>query len=624
MRYLVTSALPYINGIKHLGNLVGSMLPADVYSRFLRQEGEEVLFICGTDEHGTPAELAALEEGITVAEYCQRQYELQADVYQRFGLSFDHFGRTSSPEHRELTQHFYQQLEAQGFIEEREISQMYSLTDERFLPDRYVEGTCPKCGYTKARGDQCENCTSVLNPTDLLEPRSAISGSTDLEIRQSKHLFLRLDKLSAAVEAWVEDQTDWPPLTKSIARKWLKEGLQSRGITRDLQWGVPVPRAGFEHKVFYVWFDAPIGYLSITKAWAAQAEGRDWLSWWQPEAGGKDGRRPGLLQRARRLMRDWLSWWQPEAGGKDGRRPGLLQRARRLGRDWLSWWQPEAGEVRYVQFMAKDNLPFHTILWPATILGTREPWKLADYIKGFNWLNYYGGKFSTSSKRGVFLDQALEILPADYWRYALIANAPESSDSAFTWEQFQVKVNKDLADNLGNFVNRILKFAASRFDSQIPAGGEPGPAEQQLEATCREKLEAIATHLRGMEFRKAADTLNALWTVGNQYIDERAPWALFKTDRDQAALVIRTCIHLIRIYAIAARPFLPFTAETLSAALRLSPAEQSSCFAEAVDFTALEPGRPFDVPPPLFQKLDDDRLAALRTQFGGEAAQSLA
>ncbi len=566
MRYLVTSALPYINGIKHLGNLVGSMLPADVYSRFLRQEGEEVLFICGTDEHGTPAELAALEEGITVAEYCQRQYELQADVYQRFGLSFDHFGRTSSPEHRELTQHFYQQLEAQGFIEEREISQMYSLTDERFLPDRYVEGTCPKCGYTKARGDQCENCTSVLNPTDLIEPRSAISGSTDLEIRQSKHLFLRLDKLSAAVEAWVEDQTDWPPLTKSIARKWLKEGLQSRGITRDLQWGVPVPRAGFEHKVFYVWFDAPIGYLSITKAWAAQAEGRD----------------------------------------------------------WLSWWQPAAGEVRYVQFMAKDNLPFHTILWPATILGTREPWKLADYIKGFNWLNYYGGKFSTSSKRGVFLDQALEILPADYWRYALMANAPESSDSAFTWEQFQVKVNKDLADNLGNFVNRILKFAASRFDSQIPAGGEPGPAEQQLEATCREKLEAIATHLRGMEFRKAADTLNALWTVGNQYIDERAPWALFKTDRDQAALVIRTCIHLIRIYAIAARPFLPFTAETLSAALRLSPAEQSSCFAEAVDFTALEPGRPFDVPPPLFQKLDDDRLAALRAQFGGEAAQSLA
>jgi len=562
MRYLVTSALPYINGIKHLGNLVGSMLPADVYSRFLRQEGEEVLFICGTDEHGTPAELAALEEGITVADYCQRQYDLQRDVYERFGLSFDYFGRTSSPEHHELTQHFYQQLAANGFIEECEISQIYSLADERFLPDRYVEGTCPKCGYTKARGDQCENCTSVLSPTDLLEPRSAISGSTNLEVRQSKHLFLRLDKLSSEVETWVEQQQDWPTLTQSIARKWLKEGLQSRGITRDLKWGVPVPREGFESKVFYVWFDAPIGYLSITKAWAKQE----------------------------------------------------------AGRDWLSWWQPPAGEVCYVQFMAKDNLPFHTIMWPATILGTREPWKMADYIKGFNWLNYYGGKFSTSSKRGVFLDQALEILPADYWRYALMASAPESSDSAFTWEQFQVKINKDLADNLGNFVNRILKFAASRFDGKIPAGGEPGPAEEQLAATCREKLGAIADLLRHTEFRKATDTLNSLWTAGNQYIDERAPWALFKTDREQAALVIRTCIHLIRIYAIAASPFLPFTAETLFAALHLSPAERRSRFAEAVDFACLEPGRPFDVPPPLFQKLDDDRLAELRQQFGGEAS----
>lgn len=559
MRYLVTSALPYINGIKHLGNLVGSMLPADVYSRFLRQEGEEVLFICGTDEHGTPAELAALAEGIDVAVYCQRQYELQADVYRQFGLSFDHFGRTSAPEHYELTQHFYQSLDANGFIEEREISQMYSLTDARFLPDRYVEGTCPKCGYGKARGDQCENCTSVLNPTDLLEPRSAISGSTDLEVRQSKHLFLRLDKLSPEVEAWVEKQQDWPNLTKSIARKWLKEGLQSRGITRDLKWGVPVPRAGFEGKVFYVWFDAPIGYLSITKAWAAQAEGRD----------------------------------------------------------WLSWWQPSAGEVRYTQFMAKDNLPFHTIMWPATILGTREPWQSADYIKGFNWLNYYGGKFSTSSQRGVFLDQALATLPADYWRYALMANAPESSDSAFTWEQFQVKVNKDLADNLGNFVNRILKFARSRFDGQIPAGGEPGPAEQQLAAACEEKLAAIADHLHNMEFRKAADTLNALWTVGNQYIDERAPWALFKTDREQAALVIRTSIHLIRIYAIAASPFIPFTAKTLCDALKLSAAERDCRFAAAVDFTCLEPGRAFEVPPPLFQKLDDDQLAELRSQFGG-------
>ncbi|NJL85183.1 MAG: methionine--tRNA ligase [Leptolyngbyaceae cyanobacterium SM1_1_3] len=560
MRYLITSALPYINGIKHLGNLVGSMLPADVYARFLRQQGQDVLYICGTDEHGTPAELAALEENLDVATYCKRQYERQADVYKRFGLSFDYFGRTSSAANHELTQQFYHQLDQNGFIEEQEISQIYSLEDNRFLPDRYVVGTCPKCGYENARGDQCENCTSVLSPTDLLDPRSAISGSTNLEVRTSKHLFLRLDQLSDEVRTWVEQQNNWPTLTKSIAMKWLNEGLQSRGITRDLSWGVPVPRAGFEDKVFYVWFDAPIGYVAATKAWAEQSEQRSWLDWWQ-----------------------------------------------------------NASDVHYVQFMAKDNLPFHTIMWPAMILGTQEPWKLADYIKGFNWLNYYGGKFSTSSKRGVFLDQALDVLPADYWRYTLMASAPESADSAFTWEQLQLKVNKELADNLGNFINRILKFASARFQGTVPAGGEPTEAEHQLEVTCRELMAKIAGHLQAMEFRKATEALNALWTAGNQYIDTRAPWALFKEDKDEAALVIRTCINLIRIYAIAAMPFIPFTAQTICDALKLSAAERTSSFEAAVDFSVMQPERSFDVPPPLFQKLDDDRIEALKAQFGGKS-----
>lgn len=559
MRHLITSALPYINGIKHLGNLVGSMLPADVYARFLRQQGETVLYICGTDEHGTPAELAALEAELEVSAYCQRQYERQRDVYQRFGLSFDYFGRTSSPENHELTQQVFQDLDANGFIEEREVSLMYSLDDERFLPDRYVVGTCPKCGYTAARGDQCENCTSVLNPVDLIEPRSAVSGSTNLEVRSSKHLFLRLDNLSDEVRAWVETHPNWPVLTKSIAMKWLNEGLQSRGITRDLKWGVPVPKAGFEDKVFYVWFDAPIGYLAATKAWANQDDSRDWLSWWQP-----------------------------------------------------------ADEVRYVQFMAKDNLPFHTIMWPAMVLGTRQPWQQADYIKGFNWLNYYGGKFSTSSKRGVFLDQALELLPADYWRYMLMASAPESSDSTFTWEQLQLKVNKDLADNLGNFVNRILKFANSRFKGEVPAGGSAGEAEAQLEADCTAAIATLEQHLTAMEFRKAAEALCALWTLGNQYIDVQAPWALFKTDKERAAVVIRTCINLIRVYAIAAAPFIPATAEVLFDALGVDPADRATPYAKAVDFAAIPAGQPFHVPPPLFQKIDDDQLAEWKAQFGGE------
>ncbi len=558
MRYLITSALPYINGIKHLGNLVGSMLPADVYARFLRQEGEEVLYICGTDEHGTPAEIAALEEGLDVADFCKRQYERQAEVYQKFSLSFDYFGRTSSQAQRELTQDFYRSLDQHGFIEEREISQVYSITDERFLPDRYVEGTCPNCGYEKARGDQCENCTKMLNPTDLINPRSAVSGSTDVEVRTSRHLFLRLDQLSDEVRSWVESQQDWPSLTKSIAKKWLDEGLQSRGITRDLKWGVPVPKAGFEDKVFYVWFDAPIGYVSATKSWGDEA-----------------------------------------------------------GKDWKSWWY-NAEDVRYTQFMAKDNLPFHTIMWPATILGTREPWKMADYIKGFNWLNYYGGKFSTSSKRGVFLDQALEIAPADYWRYMLMASAPESSDSAFTWEQFQTKVNKELADNFGNFINRILKFTASRFGNELPAGGEPGEAEAELEGRCKALVEELRSHLKHMEFRKATETLNALWSAGNQYIDVRAPWTLFKQDKDQAAVVIRTCVNLIRLYAVASAPFIPNTAEQLFEALQLTDAERYSTVAAATDLTILQAGRAFEVPPVLIQKIDDDRVAELKAQYGGD------
>ena len=558
MRFLITSALPYINGVKHLGNLVGSMLPADVYARFLRREGADVLFVCGTDEHGTPAELAALDAGLDVATYCRIQHERQAEIYRRFGLSFDHFGRTSSPSNHELTQHFYRRLYANDFISERETSQIYSLDDARFLPDRYVIGICPRCKYPGARGDQCENCTSVLEPTELVEPRSAISGSARLEVRKSKHLFLSLSKLSDEVRAWVNAHPDWPALTKSIALKWLNEGLQDRGITRDLSWGVPVPRDGFEEKVFYVWFDAPIGYIAASVEWAQQ---------------------------------------QP------------------ADRDWKTWWFG-AEEVRHVQFMAKDNLPFHTVMFPAMLLGTREPWKMADYIKGFHWLTYYGGKFSTSEGRGVFSDKALEILPPDYWRYALLAMVPESSDSAFTWELLQAKINSDLADNLGNFVNRTLKFAATQFGEFIPEGGRQGERERKLQSECARSVDLIATHLRKVEFRKAVDTLRGLWSVGNLYIYEQAPWKLIKQDREAAAQVTRMCINLLGLYAVVSEPFIPFTSATLFDALGMSQMERDRTFKAALDLNALEPGRPFTIPAVLFRKIESVEVTELREKFG--------
>ena len=281
-KYLITSALPYINGIKHLGNLVGSMLPADVYARFLRQKGEEVLYICATDEHGTPAELAALEKNQDVETFCTEQHEVQKDIYSRFHLSFDHFGRSSSAQNTELTQHFCKKLMENGFVEERTIKQVYSVDDGRFLPDRYIVGTCPLCGYEAARGDQCENCTRVLDPTDLINPRSAVSGSSNLEIKDSKHLFLKLPALESRLSAFIDEhEAEWPLVVTSIARKWLKEGLRERCITRDLKWGIPVPVEGFEGKVFYVWFDAPIEYIGSTAEWAEKdPENRDWKSWW--------------------------------------------------------------------------------------------------------------------------------------------------------------------------------------------------------------------------------------------------------------------------------------------------------------------------------------------------------
>ncbi|TMB92255.1 MAG: methionine--tRNA ligase, partial [Chloroflexi bacterium] len=375
-RVLITSALPYINGVKHLGNLVGSMLPADVYARYMRQRGHDVLFMCATDEHGTPAELAAAEAGLEVAEYCTREHRIQADLGARFGLSWDHFGRSSSPQNAELTRHFAERLRDNDMLDERITDQVYSLDDGRFLPDRYIIGTCPVCDYDRARGDQCENCATLLEPAQLINPRSAISGSTNLEVRPTKHLFIRQSRMADRVRAWIDSKRDWPVLVTSIARNWLNVGLEDRSITRDLKWGIPVGWPGYEDKVFYVWFDAPIEYLGATKEWADL----------DPQ------------------QRDWRSWWD------------------------------SAGDVRYVQFLGKDNIPFHSINFPITIMGSGEPWKLVDYIKGFNYLTYYGGKFSTSQQRGVFMDAAIDLLPADFWRYTLLANAPESDDSEFTWD----------------------------------------------------------------------------------------------------------------------------------------------------------------------------------------------
>ncbi|RKF16376.1 methionine--tRNA ligase [Roseovarius spongiae] len=567
-RHLITSAIPYINGIKHLGNLVGSQLPADLYARYLRARGHEVLFLCATDEHGTPAELAAKKAGKPVAEYCAEMWGVQKRLSDGFRLSFDHFGRSSSPQNHALTQHFAGRLDEAGLIAEVVEKQVYSIADGRFLPDRYIEGTCPNCGYDKARGDQCENCTKQLDPTDLIDPRSAISGSTDLEERETKHLYLRQSNMRGALNDWIDSKTDWPVLTTSIAKKWLNdgEGLRDRGITRDLDWGIPVKRGtedwpGMEGKVFYVWFDAPIEYIACAGEWA-EAHGL-------PDA-------------------KWERWWRTDKGAHD---------------------------VRYTQFMGKDNVPFHTLSFPATILGSGERWKLVDYIKSFNYLNYDGGQFSTSQGRGVFMDQALDILPADYWRWWLLSHAPESSDAEFTWENFQGDVNKDLADVLGNFVSRVTKFCRSKFGERVPAEGAPGTEEEALTRSLTTRIRAYEGHMEAMEIRKAAAELRGIWVAGNEYLQSVAPWATFKEDPDRAAMQIRLALNLIRVYAVLSAPFIPDAAQAMLAGMQTENDGWPEDVPTALE--ALRPDHAFTVPEVLFAKISDEQREEWQTRFAG-------
>ncbi|WP_426039532.1 methionine--tRNA ligase [Brevundimonas sp. DC300-4] len=563
-RILITSALPYINGIKHLGNLAGSMLPADVFARFKRAQGHETLYICATDEHGTPAELAAGAAGQDVQTYCDEQHEIQKAAGAAFGLSYDWFGRSSREPNRRLTQHFAKVLEENGLIEERVDRMIYSIDDARFLPDRYVEGTCPHCGHVGARGDQCDNCGRLLDPTDLIAPYSSVSGSTNLEVRDTRHLYLLQTKIEGQIRAWIESKTDWQTLARSIALKHLDEGLIDRGITRDLKWGVPVvgpdggSRPGMEGKVFYVWFDAPIEYIGATEEWAA-ANGTTWRDWWRLDEGADD--------------------------------------------------------VRYVQFMGKDNVAFHTVSFPATILGSGEPWKTVDTLKAFNWLNWYGGKFSTSQKRGVFMDQALEILPADYWRWHLTAYGPEGSDAAFTWEQFQSTTNKDLADVLGNFVNRIVKFAESKFDGVVPEGGEPGPLEAKLDADIRAGIAEATEAFEAQEFRKACQALRAVWVLGNEYLQEAAPWTAFKTDVDRAAVGVRTGLNLVALFARIAAPVMPFSAGKIAAAVGETDLSWPATNAALLD--QLPRGQTVAAAEVLFRKIEDVQIVEWSERFGG-------
>lgn len=543
--------MPYVNGIKHLGNLIGSILPSDIYARYLRQSGQEVLFVCGTDDYGSPSEIAAQALGMETEEYCGQMYKTQSALYEQLGISFDYFGNTSTEEHTRVVQEAFLKLDEAGCIVEKPVSQFYSEVDSRYLSDRYIEGTCPKCFYEHARGDQCDGCGTLLNPEELIDPKSVLSGDADLKLVTQNHLFLKLDSVLEPLSEWLSE-TKWDATTQGVIKKWLTEGVEDRCITRNQKWGVPVPKDGYEDLVFYVWFDAPYGYVSISEVWA-----------------------------------------------------------RLNDKKWKDWWTGE--DVRYTQFMGKDNLPFHTIFWPGVLIALGQPINLVSDIKSFNWLFYDNGKFSTSQKRGVFLDTALELYPVDYWRYFLVARAPESADSNFSFEEMAAVINSELANNLGNFSNRVLKLATRLFakgsNFEISADSLPADLNQEL----REQVERLADAFDSMEYRKINAELRDTWGIGNRYISNEKPWGL---DDDAAGEVIRNCLYLLAISGAVARPVIPHAAKKILELVGVEEAETQSRFDELLSNTLQFSYTPAPKAK-LFKKISEEEVAALVERFGG-------
>jgi methionyl-tRNA synthetase len=462
-KILITSALPYVNNIPHLGNIIGCVLSADVFARYCRLRDYDAIYICGTDEYGTATEIKALEEKVTPQDICNKYYKIHKDIYEWFGIKFDYFGRTSTPEHTEITQDIILKLHKNGYVKEGEIEQLYDEKAGMFLADRYIEGTCPYCGYDKARGDQCEKCGKLLHPTELGDPVSKISGTKPV-LKKSKHLFIDLPELQDRMEKWVDERSKegfWSVNATSIAKSWLSEGLRKRDITRDLKWGVKIPVKGYEDKVTYVWFEAPIGYISITANYTDE----------------------------------WEKWWK----------------------------NPD--EVLLYQFMGKDNVPFHTIIFPATLMGTKEPWTLLYHINTTDYLNYEGGKFSKSRGIGIFGDGAMESgIPADVWRYYLLANRPERADTNFTWEDFQEKTNSELIANLGNLVNRTLVFIKNNFNGKIPEAKNLTDDDEKFLEMQKDVIAKIEKELDNVSIREGLHIVVGNFAKNaNKYFQDNEP-----------------------------------------------------------------------------------------------------
>ncbi|MDI6721123.1 MAG: methionine--tRNA ligase [Candidatus Aenigmarchaeota archaeon] len=501
-RVTITAALPYVNGVKHLGNLVGSFLPADVFHRFLDMFGVDNIFICGTDDHGTAIEIAAAEEGLSPKEYVAKYYKIQKDIYEKWNFSFTHFGQTSDSTNHEITQDLFLSAHKNGFVEKGRIIIPYCENCRRSLPDRYILGTCPECGYEHARGDQCEKCGKVLDPADLKNPVCNICKKSAITLKDQEHLFLSLTVLEERLRKWIETK-DWPANTKNFSLGWIKEGLKPRCITRSIEWGIKVPLKGYEHLVFYVWFDAPIGYISITK----------------------QAFREGKIKR------------------------------------WKEYWT----DSDIYHFIGKDNIPFHTIFWPGILMAAENKtsidghgnFLLPHWVQGYEYLNWGGQKFSTSKGIGLFSDEALKLFPADYWRFYLVSILPDTRDSNFEWEDFESRINNELIANYGNLFYRITHFIEKNYGGKLPFASA-GETEKQLEWHLKRTLTEVENCLIKIDLRGALKCILSLSAELNKYFQEKKPWEAQEEDVKRA---LYTSANVLRSISIMLWPYLPETSE---------------------------------------------------------------
>jgi len=554
-KVLVTSALPYANGPIHLGHLAGAYLPADIFVRFCRMMGRNVLYVGGTDEHGVPITITADRQGITPQQVVDKWYPHILDTFARAGISFDHFSRTSLPIHHQTSQDWFLKIHEKGLLTRRTEKQLYDAKLGRFLPDRYVEGTCYHCGYAQCSGDQCESCGKPIDPLLLVNPRSKLSDSVPV-VKETEHLYLSLDKLQAPLAEWLAGKEHWKENVIGFCKGMLAEGLRERAVTRDLHWGIPVPLEGFEGKVLYVWFDAVIGYVSSTREWAA-------------------------LQGDPELWKEW-------------------------------WWNPD---TRLVHFIGKDNIFFHALMFPAMMMAYGH-YVLPDNVPANEYLNLEGLKFSTSRNFAVWLHDYLDRFHPDPLRYYLCASMPETRDTDFNLREFQAHNNNELADTVGNFINRTLTFVQRYYDGRIPERGKIGELDSEMLSRLGRVAEEVGGHIDHFRYRLAADTFGEFARFCNKYFNDKAPWETRKSDPENCATSLNVCCQAVYGLSVVMFPIMPFSAENVWGQLGLSTAWKDHPWQQ--DFGAKLPaGQAIGKVAVLFPKIDDAAIEAQEASYKG-------